>query len=629
MMTKRTRRFAHGAELDGDGVSFRVLAPERSRVEVVVQEGALPPRRAVLEPDAEGFFSAHVADVRAGARYAYRLDDDDDLLPDPASRFQPEGPHAPSEVIDPRAFSWTDEAWPGISLLGQVLYEIHVGTFTQEGTFASAASELERLCALGIRSIELLPVAEFDGRFGWGYDGVDLYAPFHHYGRPDDLRALVDRAHALGIGVVLDVVYNHFGPSGAYHTRFCERFVTKKYENEWGAAIDFESLAGVRSFFVENARYWIEEFHVDGLRLDATQALFDASPVHVITEIADVARRAAAPKPILLVGENEPQRAELVRPASEGGSGLDALWNDDFHHTVRVALVGRREAYLSNTRGTPQELVSAAKWGYLFQGQHYPWQGKPRGQPALDLDAARFVLFLENHDQVANGGRGARLGDHAGLARVRAMTALLLLAPGTPMLFQGQELGRSSPFHYFADHDPELARLVEKGRREFLAQFESMTGPAARDAVPTPHEARTFTSCQLPPEEELDDAQRAHRELHRELLRLRREDPTFAAQRADVLHGAVTGPQAFVLRLGTGSGADRLLLVNLGIDVALDEVAEPLLAPPRGTRWSIVLSTEEPRFGGSGAPPIPANGVPPMPGCAASVLAPVPKGEDR
>ena len=609
-----------GAELVPGGAHFRVFAPRRKKVEIVLEgERSAAARTVTLAHEEAGFYSGLADGIGAGTRYRVRLDDGE-LYPDPASRFQPEGPHGPSEIVDPGAFLWTDGAWPGVTLRGQVIYELHVGTFTKEGTYASAMRELEELRSAGITLLELMPLAEFPGAFGWGYDGVDLYAPSHLYGRPDDLRAFVDRAHAVGLGVILDVVYNHVGPSGNYLPQFSDHYFTKKYENDWGAAIDFETTRGVRDFFVDNAGYWIDEFHLDGLRLDATQNIEDSSPKHVITELTERARAAAKGRNVVVVSENEPQHTKLVRPASAGGFGLDALWNDDFHHSARVAVTGHAEAYYSGTKGTPQELVSAVKWGYLFQGQYYPWQKQCRGMSALDIEAPRFVLYTQNHDQVANSADGRRLHELTTPGRYRAITVLTLLAPGTPMLFQGQEFAASSPFLYFADHEPELASLVESGRFSFLEQFPSLRDPSTHALRIAPHDPRAFTSSKLDLSER--ETHRAEYDLVKDLLKTRREDPIFAAQRSDWLHGAVIGPEAFLLRYATGTGDDRLVLVNLGRSLDLGELAEPLLAPPSGKRWRAILSTEDPRYGGAGTPPVEECGQRCLLGASALVLAP-------
>ena len=625
------RRLPIGAEVVPQGVHFRVWAPKRRRVEVVFQEPSGGwPLVTELEAEGNGYFSGLVEGAGAGALYRFRLDGGD-LFPDPASRFQPDGPHGPSRVVDPSSFAWTDADWTGVRLDGQVLYEMHVGTFTPEGTFAAAARELPELARLGVTTIELMPVAEFPGRFGWGYDGVDLFAPTRLYGEPDDLRRFVDRAHAAGIGVIHDVVYNHLGPDGNYLRQYADAYFTDRYKNDWGEAINFdgEDAGPVREFFLANARYWIEEFHFDGLRLDATQDIHDASDPSILDLIGREVRRAAAQgektRSTLIVCENEPQEARLVRPVERGGFGFDALWNDDFHHTAIVALTGRNEAYYTDYLGTPQELISAVKYGYLYQGQRYRWQKKRRGGAALDLPPKVFVNYLQNHDQVANSGRGARCHFLASPGRFRAMTALLLLGPATPMFFQGQEFCASSPFLYFADHKPELAQAVREGRLEFLSQFPSIQ--EIRGCLSDPEDPETFERCKL------DLAERERHApcyaLHRDLLRLRREDPVFRAGGGGGIDGAVLAAEALVLRFfdpdgdQEGGGDDRLLLLNLGRDLELAPAPEPLLGPPERARWEVLWSSEDPRYGGCGAPPPEDEGGGwRLPGHAAVVLRP-------
>ena len=601
------RRLPVGAEVTPEGVHFRVWAPKRKKVEVATDTGSFE-----LEAEGDGYFSG----IGRGSLYKYRLDGGD-AFPDPASRFQPQGPHGPSQVIDPSTFPWTDEGWRGLRREGQVLYEMHVGTFTPEGTWEAASRELPELARLGVTVIEMMPIAEFPGRFGWGYDGVDLFAPYHLYGKPDDLRRFVDRAHAAGLGVILDVVYNHFGPDGNYLRQYADAWFTDRYENDWGDAIDFEP-GPVREFFLANAGYWIDELHFDGLRLDATQDIHDASDDHILSAIGRRVREAANGRSTYLVAENESQEARLVRDF-----GIDALWNDDFHHTAAVALTGRNEAYYTDYLGTAQELVSAVKYGFLYQGQRYGWQKKRRGSSSLDLPPPAFVSYIQNHDQIANSGRGERCHLLSSPGRFRAMTALLLLAPATPMLFQGQEFCASAPFLYFADHEPELAQAVQKGRLEFLAQFPSLRAPEMRACIPDPREPSTFELCRLDlPERESHAPCYA---LHRDLLRLRREDPVFRAQGAGGLDGAVLTPEAFVLRyFSQGSqGDDRLLVVNLGRDLSLVPAPEPLLAPPEGACWEVVWSSEDPRYGGCGAPPPEdREGGWRLPGQAAVVLRP-------
>jgi len=619
------RRLPIGAEYVGDGRSHvRVWTPRLDRVEIVLNSRAISMWR-----DADGYFSALV-DAAPGDRYQFRLSDDQQLYPDPASRFQPEGPHGPSEIVDPGAFKWTDDGWRGVTIERQVIYELHVGTFTRVGTFAAAAAELSELARLGITMIELMPVAEFAGRFGWGYDGVDLFAPTHLYGRPDDFRRFVDLAHAAGIAVVLDVVYNHFGPVGNYMRALSPSYFSDRYENEWGDAINFDGPDSepVREFFVANAGYWIDEYHLDGLRLDATQQIFDASPEHIVAAIGRRAREAAGDRSIVLIAENEPQDTRLVRPIEAGGCGLDALWNDDFHHSAMVALTRRAEAYYSDTTGAPQEFISAAKYGYLFQGQLYYWQRQSRGVPSWGVPPAAFVTYLQNHDQVANSASGRRGHELSSPGRWRAMTTLLLLMPGTPMLFQGQEFAASSPFLYFADHDPDLADAIRKGRAEFLTQFPSIVDFMRRSAIADPASAATFERCRLDLTERQTHA--SAYALHEDLLRLRREHTAFNTQRPDGLDGAVLSPSAFALRFFTPDHADdRLLLVNLGGDLKRTSFAEPLLAPPVDTDWALAWSSEDPKYDGSGTPDLWPAGCWLIPGESAIVLEPGPRREPR
>jgi maltooligosyltrehalose trehalohydrolase len=581
-----------------------------------------------MNPESGGYHSLYVVDAGASDRYLFQAGTD--FLPDPASRFQPDGTETPSEIIDPTSFRWTDRDWRGAPLRGAVLYEMHVGTFTPEGTWRAAMEKLPGLVDLGVTALEVMPVAEFPGRFGWGYDGVHPYAPTRLYGRPDDFKAFVDRAHALGLAVLLDVVYNHLGPDGCVFRRFARGYFSTTYRNEWGDPMNFDGpdCGPVREFFISNAAYWIEEYHLDGLRLDATQSLHDASSPHIIAEIERTVRRSGRGRATLLVSENEPQKILMVRSRSKGGYGLDALWNDDFHHSAIVALTGRGEAYYTDHRGAPQEFISAAKYGCLFQGQRYAWQRQPRGTPAHGIPPETFVLFIENHDQLANSGGGVRLHLRTSPGRMRAMTALMLLMPGTPMLFQGQEFASTRPFLYFADHKPDLARNVEQGRNTFLAQFPSLASPEMRPHLAAPHDPSTFERCRL------DWSEReAHPEavaLHADLLRMRREDAAFRRQAPGGVDGAVLGPESLALRFQTERDAEaRLLIVNFGSDLAEDSIAEPLLAPPEGTAWGVLWSSEDPRYGGAGTPPVAGEDGWRVPGHSAIVLAPETRHEGQ
>jgi len=628
-----SRRLPIGAEVSADGVHFRVWAPRRHAVEVIFEDRDEP---LVLSAEEDGYFSGWAPQANAGTRYSFRLDGGQKCYPDPASRFQPDRVHGVSEVVDPARFRWTDDKWPGITPEGQVLYEMHVGTFTPEGTWDSAANELAELKELGITCIEMMPVADFPGRFGWGYDGVDLFAPTALYGSPDDLRLFVDRAHAVGIGVILDVVYNHIGPDGNYLKEFSDFYFSKKHKNDWGESLNFDDVGsgGVREYFISNARYWVSEYHFDGFRFDATQAIVDDSKEHVLKAITLAARQAAGRRRIYLITENEPQETRIVRPIDRGGYGMDALWNDDFHHGATVALIGRNEAYFTDYRGNPQEFIAAVKWGYLYQGQQYLWQGKRRGTPAFDLPHTAFVNYIQNHDQIANYAHGQRIHELSSLAQFRAMTALLLLAPQTPLLFQGQEFAASSSFHYFADHKPELGRLIREGRSREHAQFPSVAQPDMQACLRDPSTIETFERCKLRFSEREQGYHGRIYTMHKDLLRLRRSDPVFSrvSQRCDI-DGAVLGPEAFFLRYFSHDDDDRLLLVNMGTDLILGIIPDPLLAPPLDMQWDLLWSSEDPKYGGSGTPPPETHGeswrLPGenwrIPGRCAVVLKPLPR----
>lgn len=563
-------------------------------------------------------------DIGAGALYKFQLDGGE-AYPDPASRFQSQGPHSFSEVIDAEAFQWSDQKWRGVKLLGQVIYEMHLGTFTEGGAWTSAAEKLEYLRDTGITLVEVMPVSDFPGRFGWGYDGVQPFAPAHLYGRPDDMRRFVDRAHNAGIGVILDVVYNHLGPDGNYFPEFSPYYFSEKNGTDWGKGINFDGphCRSVREYFLQNAQYWIREFHLDGLRLDATQDIHDDSKPHILAEISQCVREAAGGRSVVLIGENEPQNTVLLRPISEGGCGLDALWNDDYHHSATIALTGKADAYYTDYRGTAQEFVSAAKYGYLFQGQYYSWQKKRRGTSTLGLPRPSMVNFTENHDQVANSARGQRSRELAAPGTLKAITALTLLMPGTPMLFQGQEFESSSRFLFFADHKPQLAKAVRKGRIEFLEQWRSHVIPDIRKCFDDPSAEETFKKSKLDHSEVEKHAEGYA--LHRNLLRLRREDPIISRQGEDGIDGAILSPQCFVLRFfSPGFENDRLLVVNLGVEVRYNPSPEPLLGPPNGKRWEKLWSSDDAQYGGCGTAPLDTDESWIIPGQSAVLLYPVP-----
>ena len=623
-MSHVSRRLPVGAEVQSDGAThFRVWAPKPREVSLVVEPASGGTLEVAPEREEGGYYSVLVPRANAGDRYRYRLDGT--LFADPASRFQPDGPFGPSEIVDAGRYAWRDAQWRGATLKGQVLYELHAGTFTREGTWRAAMEHLTDLAHTGITTVEVMPVSEFPGRFGWGYDGVFPYAPTRLYGGPDDFRAFVDRAHHIGLGVILDVVYNHLGPAGCVFGQYSENYFARHYKNEWGDGLHFDGpcSAPVREYFMWNAFYWIHEFHLDGLRLDATQSIHDQSDEHIIAAIGKKAREAAHDRSIILVTENESQDVRLLRSLDEGGCGLDAAWNDDFHHSATVAMTGRREAYYSDYYGAPQELISTAKHGYLFQGQRYMWQKKGRGTRTDGIAPAAFVTFIENHDQVANFGDGSRSHARTTPGRYRAMTALLLLMPGTPMLFQGQEFGATSPFLFFADHEPELAAAVQQGRAEFLSQFPSMASLEAQARLPAPHDPATFERCKLRWEER--DLHVAQGRLHQDLIALRRADAAFGQQAAGTVDGAVLEDEAFVLVYRTPVPQDeRLLVINLGPDLEAPSFAEPMVAPPDRCAWTVLWSSEHPDYGGFGVTEIVTGEGWRIPGHSATVLAPVP-----
>ncbi|WP_108397376.1 alpha-amylase family glycosyl hydrolase [Devosia submarina] len=594
---RKDRRYPIGAEPIADGVSFRVWAPDHQSVSLVLDNG----QEHAFEPEESGYWSLFAPGLGAGALYRFRLSGRSELLPDPCSRFQPQGVAGPSMAVDPTTFEWSDANWAGPRRQA-VYYELHIGTFTQEGTLAAATEKLAWLRDVGVTIIELMPLNTCVGSFGWGYDGVLLFAPTPNYGTPDDLRRFIDRAHALGLGVIHDVVYNHFGP-GEICPLYAADYFSGRPANEWGKSMNFDgpNSAPVREFFCSNAAYWIDEFHFDGLRIDATQALQDDGPEHIISALSKAARAAAGSRSIVLVSENEPQQSYQVRSSAKGkGYGLDALWNDDFHHSARVALTGRSEAYFHDHLGRAQEFVSAAKYGFLFQGQRYDWQDANRGHFGLDLLPDNFIHFIQNHDQIANTPGSRRISQLTSPALLRAVTALLLLGPQSPMLFQGQEFGATTNFYYFLDQQGEVAAAVEAGRKAFVSQFPSLDEKQALGHVQPPHERSTFNSSKLNWTET-----KLHQhivELHLNLLQLRRTTAAFQrSQQQRTVDGSTISENAFLLRyFGEKQHEDRLLLVNLGSDVKVRSIPDPLYAPPTGYKWITAWSSQEVRYGGTG-----------------------------
>lgn len=587
-----------GAIPHGDGTRFTLWAYGRQSAAVDI-EGRGTFALAAL---GDGYFGADIAEAGPGDRYWYRLDDGP-RVPDLASRCQPDGNDGPSMVVG-NEFPWTDHDWTGVKRQDQVLYELHIGTFTPEGTWRAAAAKLPALRELGATLLHIMPIATFKGHFGWGYDTTLPYAPFAPYGAPDDIRAFVNAAHALGIGVILDVVYNHVG-LGDHYRAYSDHYFTDRYENEWGASFNYDggNARPVRDFIIGNAVYWVRDFHFDGLRIDAAQAMFDASSEHIIAEITRAVREAAGPRQVYVLVENQPQQHLMIDPPERGGYGVDAMVSDDFQHAVRVAITGHNDFYYRDYLGTPQELVSALKYGFLYQGQRSDMRDKAYGTYNLATPSEHFVHFLENHDQVANSARGFRLATLAAPASIRAVTSLLLLGPQTPCLFQGQEFGATNPFQYFLGLEGEDAIIGAEGRRKSVSNFPSVVDPVMQERLPNPSDPATFMGSKL-------DWAEAERHagmlaLHRDLLAMRRSAPAFSQAAERRIDGAVLGDAALLIRYFTPDPADhRLLLLNLGRDLQFGVAAEPLLAPPDGRRWVVGWSSEHPDYDGAGRRPI-------------------------
>jgi len=582
-----------GAAAGEGGVDFGVWAPKVDRVDVqIVGPEALSLHR--LDRDEHGVHTGFVGGIGVGARYRFRLDGGD-AIPDPRSRHQPGGVHGPSEVIDLTGFAWTDLDWRGIAPDKLVIYELHVGTYTPAGTFAALETQLPELVALGVNAIEIMPVAEFPGRWNWGYDGVDWFAPTHNYGRPEDLQRLVNAAHGLGLAVLLDVVYNHFGPDGAYWSALSPDYFTTRHTTNWGDAINYDgpNARFVRDFVLDNVRQWIGDYHLDGLRLDATDAILDDGSPHILQEI-QAAARAAADRQVIVIAEDHRNLVDLMHPAGRGGFGLDAVWADDFHHDLRVYLTNARENYFEMYEGVPTDLATAINEGFIFQGQVASTTGEPRGSKVTDEPGSAFVFCIQNHDQIGNRPFGDRLHHEIEERRFAVASALLLLSPETPMLFMGQEFAASTPFLFFTDHEGELGRLVTEGRRKEFSGFRIFSHEGQSELVPDPQAETTFLHSKLNLTERAENA--ALYALYRELIRLRREDPVLSTGDRLRTDARPIGINAIGLRRWI-DGEERLLIANFGaaMTVPLYSIA--------ARSWTPMLSTAEPRFGGSGQAP--------------------------
>jgi maltooligosyltrehalose trehalohydrolase len=569
-MSRRRHEMPFGAQLLPDRrVRFRLWAPAARGVELVLESPAKAPTVLPMRP-ASPAGTYELVTGEAGARSRYRFSIDGEApVPDPASRRNPQGVHGPSEVVDPEAFDWTDEDWRPRPWRESTLYELHVGTFTPQGTFAGVAGKLEHLQRLGITAIELMPIAEFPGTRGWGYDGVLPYAPACAYGSPESLKALVCAAHAHGIAVILDVVYNHFGPEGNFLHRYAPQFFTERHSTPWGAAIDFEQPL-VRDFFIHNALYWLEEYHLDGLRLDAVHAILDTSEPHILTEIARAARRGPGrERAVYLVLENLANEAHRLGPAGEP-ERFDAQWNDDCHHCLHVLLTGESSGYYQDYLERPHALLcrSLAE-GFVYQGERSRHLGGARGERSSHLPPSAFVNFLQNHDQVGNRARAERLGQLARPEALRAAAALLLLAPSPPMLFMGEEWAAPEPFPYFCDFEPELARKVREGRLREFAHFHG--------SVPDPGAAETFASAHLDWARLAEPSHARMFDHYRRLLALRRREILPLLPRIEGATCVALDPDgAFAVDWRLRDDGVLHLLANL------KETSAPLIGRPAG-----------------------------------------------
>ncbi len=555
-----------GAECLDAGVRFRLWAPNAATVAVVLTSEescvTLP-----MERRDQGWFERVTDKAGPGSRYRYRIDGGL-LVPDPAARFQPEDVHGQSEVIDPRAFRWQDAQWRGRPWEEVVIYELHVGTFSPEGTYAGAARRLPALRDLGITAIELMPLADFPGRANWGYDGVLVFAPDSSYGRPDDLKALVAAAHALGIMVFLDVVYNHFGPDGNYLSAYAPAFFTARHRTPWGDAINFDGPGSpeVRAFFIANVRYWLNEYHFDGLRLDAVHAIVDDSPTHILAALAaSAAELRVGGREIHLILENENNTAAYL--AQDGSPAYTAQWNDDIHHVLHGLLTGETEGYYADYADRPLALLGRCLTeGFAYQGDFSVYRGNARGTPATDLPLTAFVNFLQNHDQIGNRALGERIGVLADPAAVRAATAILLIAPSPPLLFMGQEFGCTQPFLFFCDFADELGRAVTAGRRQEFARFAQFADAKAQALIPDPNDRATWRRSQIDWTTADSAPGRAWMALHRELLTLRAQIivPCLKAGRIGRRTYEVWGDRGLQVSWELGCGSTLRLLANLG-----------------------------------------------------------------
>jgi malto-oligosyltrehalose trehalohydrolase len=559
---RRRHSMPFGTRLLADGkVRFRLWAPANRRVELMLDH-----RRLDLEPAGGGWFGGEV-EASPGSYYRFQLDGDL-VVPDPASRFQPSGVHGPSEVIDPCGYLWQDRAWRGRPWTEAVIYELHVGAFSRAGSYAGIGERLDYLRDLGVTAIELMPLADFPGARNWGYDGVLPFAPARAYGRPEELKALVDAAHARNLMVLLDVVYNHFGPDGNYLYAYASPFFTDRHQTPWGKAIDF-SRAAVRDFFIHNVLYWLEEYHLDGLRLDSVHDIIDDSDPEILVELAETVRESAEGRHVHLVLENGANEARYLERTAKGEARwYVAQWNDDFHHAAHAAATGEGDGYYADFAGEPiLHLGRCLSEGFAFQGDVSSFfGGVARGESSTHLPLAAFVNFLQNHDQVGNRALGDRLGTLTSPEALAALTVVTLLSPSPPLLFMGQEWCCTQPFLFFCDHHAELAAAVRHGRRQEFARFAQFADPEARGGIPDPNAPATFARSRLRWRGHDHGSRGQWLDLHRRLLQVRREwlIPRLANDRARAASSLVVEPHGLRVSWVLADDTSLHLVANLG-----------------------------------------------------------------
>ncbi len=561
----RMHHMPFGAELQGDGsVRFRLWAPAAGGVGLEIRGGV---DRLPMKRTQEGWHELVTTEAGAGSMYRFVLPDGL-RVPDPASRFQPEDVHGPSEVVEPEAYGWNDAGWVGRPWEEAVVYELHIGTFTPEGTFRAAIERLDHLAELGVTAIEIMPIADFPGKRSWGYDGVLLYAPDSSYGRPEDLKALVDAAHARRISVLLDVVYNHFGPDGNYLSSYFPEIFTKRHKTSWGDAVNYDSAGSenAREFVIHNAMYWIEEFHLDGLRLDAVHAILDDGPRHVLDELADRVRGSVSDRPLHLVLENEKNQAfRLERDDVGRPLHYTAQWNDDMHHVLHTAGTHEDAGYYKEYKGHTEMLGRALAEGFAFQGEAITCRKGAKGESCAHLPPGSFIAFMQNHDQIGNRAFGERINAIVSPETVRALAAVYLLLPQTPMLFMGEEWAASQPFPYFCDFEGDLAEKVRQGRRDEFAHFPEFQDPEKRERIPDPQAEETFASAKLVWEERKEPERAAWMDWYTRALAVRRESIVPLVRRISGNAGSfeVLGPGAVVVRWRFDGGGELRLAANL------------------------------------------------------------------